>query len=123
VSPTDSKIAAPGGEQRFQLAFAHAAIGMTIIDSNGRIVEVNEAFCRITGYDEQELALMDFSSIIHQDDRHKGLGLREQLLRGGIDSFVTEQRMLRKDGQLVWVRDSVSIARGEAGHPRVIILT
>ena len=42
-------------ERRFRAAFAHAPIGMALLDEDGRFLHVNAAYCRITGYSAQEL--------------------------------------------------------------------
>ncbi|MEI7993914.1 MAG: PAS domain S-box protein [Methylococcaceae bacterium] len=45
-------------EERLQLAasvFTHAQEGIVITDVTGSIIEVNDAFCRITGYDRDEV--------------------------------------------------------------------
>ena len=36
-------------------AFRNATIGVAITDANGRFVEVNQAYCAITGYSPEEL--------------------------------------------------------------------
>ena len=120
---TGAELALCESEQRFRSAFAHAAIGMAITDRAGRFVEVNAAFCRIAGYDAPDLAAIDFPFIVHPEDRAKRDALLERLFTGEIPSFISEQRLLKQDGGLVWVRDSASLA-GEPGDPaRVIVLT
>ncbi len=45
-------------QERIQMAanvFTHAREGIVITDTRGVIVDVNEAFCRITGYDREEV--------------------------------------------------------------------
>ena len=118
----DGELALCGSEQQFRSAFAHASIGMAITDTAGRFIDVNPAFCRITGYQPGELASIDFPSIIHPDDRDRREALLEQLLRGNIPNFVIEKRLQRKGDGLVWVRDSVSIAEDQGETPRVIVL-
>ena len=34
----------------FETAFTHAPIGMALVDMAGRLLRVNDALCRITGY-------------------------------------------------------------------------
>ncbi|MFM8550771.1 MAG: PAS domain-containing protein [Nitrospiraceae bacterium] len=49
-------------EERFRSTFAHAAVGVSLADPQGRILDVNQAFSVITGYSKQELLAMDFRS-------------------------------------------------------------
>jgi diguanylate cyclase (GGDEF)-like protein/PAS domain S-box-containing protein len=122
VDTADGELVLRENEQQFRSAFAHAAIGMAITDATGKFIDVNPAFCRITGYQPGELSSIDFPSIIHPDDRERREALLEQLLRGEIPSFVIEKRLRRRGEGWVWVRDSVSIANDLGDTPRVIVL-
>ena len=42
-------------EERFRTAFEQAPIGMGLISPDGRYLRVNDALCRITGYDAEQL--------------------------------------------------------------------
>ncbi|MCU1274724.1 MAG: domain S-box [Bryobacterales bacterium] len=109
-------------EERFRNAFAFAATGMALTDFEGRFLEVNRAYCQITGYTETELATTDFRSITHREDLAKKMSEVRRLLAGEIPSFVIENRYVRKDGSMVWVRNSVSLLRDGKHEPARIIL-
>jgi PAS domain S-box-containing protein len=96
-------------EGRFRAAFNHDRIGMAFTDLKGRFLEVNPAYCRITGYTEQELSLTDFQSITHPEDLKANIQLIEDMQAEKISGFMIENRYIRKDGSLVWVQNSVSV--------------
>jgi diguanylate cyclase (GGDEF)-like protein/PAS domain S-box-containing protein len=121
VEPSTSIIELPECERRFRSAFAHAAIGMAMVDTSGAYVFVNQAFCRISGYEEAELQQMKFAVTLHPDDRASRLKAFEQLLRGEIGSYVNERRFVRKDGSVAWVRLSVTVP-GEEARPDQFIM-
>ena len=100
----------------FRAAFDHAAIGMAIIDLNGRFVQVNSALLNIVGYAEAELLATDFQSITHPDDLESDVALARQLMAGEIEHYHMEKRYLHKDGHVVWILLSASIARDKAGQ-------
>jgi PAS domain S-box-containing protein len=104
-------------EERFRSAFAHAAIGMALTGLDGRFSKANGAFCRITGYSEAELRATDFTALTHPDDLPENMRLFGRLLAGEIPGFVHEKRYLTRDGGIVWVQNSVSLARDERGQP------
>jgi len=108
-------------EERFRNAFAHAATGMALTDLKGTFLEVNRAFCQITGYTERELAARDFPSITHPDDLPRNIDLMRQILAGIIPSYVIEKRYLQKNGGVVWVRISVSLLRDSKHQPQHMI--
>jgi len=53
---------------------------MAIVTPDGRYLEVNRAFCEITGYTEAELLATDFQSITHPEDVAASLRGRQQLV-------------------------------------------
>ncbi len=105
-------------EERYRAAFANAAVGVTLADLQGRFLQVNPAFCAITGYSETELLASDSPPLTHPDDRPGNRDLMQRLLAGEIPSFVLEKRCVRKDGRIVWVQNSVSAVRDAGGAPR-----
>jgi len=110
-------------EERFRNAFAHATTGMAISGTDRRLVEVNAAYCEITGYSETELAQLDFLSITHPDDRAENIRLWDQLMAGETPSIVCEKRYIRKNGDVVWARNSVSrLDRGATEPAQVVAL-
>ena len=66
-------------EEKFRNAFAEAAVGFVMGDAGGAILEVNRAFCRLTGYSEDELKSMRLTDLLHPDDRAEDNALNETL--------------------------------------------
>lgn len=100
----------------FRAAFDHAAIGMAIVDLNGCFLQVNPALLDIVGYNEAELLATDFQSITHPDDLDSDVALARQLMAGEIEHYHIEKRYLHKDGHVVWIQLSASIARDKANR-------
>jgi PAS domain S-box-containing protein len=101
-------------EGRLSALFASVLAGIAQIDLDGRFLFVNDRYVEITGRSASELYRLRLQDIAHPDD----LAQRMELLRGLIDDgrpFVIEKRYVRPDGATVWVRDSVSGVRDEAG--------
>ncbi|MGB7921891.1 MAG: EAL domain-containing protein [Pyrinomonadaceae bacterium] len=97
--------------ERFRSAFDHAAIGMALVSSEGRWLQVNRSLCAILGYSERELMGMDFLTITNPDDIGAALANFEQLVKGKVPTFQMEKRYVHKEGHEVWVLWSVSLAR------------
>jgi PAS domain S-box-containing protein len=108
-------------EGRTRAVLAQALFGVAVTDLKGDFVEVNQAYCQITGYTEPELLAADLRSIIHPDDRDGNMTLVQQMLAGEIPGFVIEQRYVRKDRSFVWVRNAVSLVRDREGRPANIV--
>ncbi|MGP6189651.1 MAG: EAL domain-containing protein [Vulcanimicrobiaceae bacterium] len=108
-------------EIRFQGAFARAPIGMSLASiqpaSFGRILQVNEAYCALTGYTSQELLSMDAPSLVQPDDRDAAVAVMNDLIAGRTTGTLVERRTLRRDGTAIWVRQHHSIVRDDDGLP------
>jgi len=104
-------------EGRFRSVVRHAALGVAIADGEGRFQECNPAYCRIVGYDHDELLSLTFAAIVHPDDRDGNLAQLQRLQAGIVPSFEIENRYLRRDGTAVWVHKHVSVVPDAAGRP------
>jgi len=85
--------------------------------ATGRLLRVNTRLCEITGYSEEELLGLTLTEITHPEDRHKNFEGFQQTVRGETSEYEVERRYVRKDGQVVWVSENMTIVRDEAGQP------
>ena len=109
-------------EERFRTAFAGSAVGMALTDVAGRFIQVNEAYCRITGRTQAELASLDIHRITHPDDQPRHAQMIDRVVSGRQESAVVQKRYVRPDGSVVWVQNSKSVTRDEQGAPVNIIV-
>jgi diguanylate cyclase (GGDEF)-like protein/PAS domain S-box-containing protein len=108
---------AQAARERFRVAFENAPVGMTIAMADGRVLQVNDSMCEITGYTRDELLTMNLASITHPEDLGERAHLDEQLRGGKIDSYIRDGRLLRANGDAVWVSRHVRMLRDEDGNP------
>ena len=96
-------------ENKFQAIFDQAAVGIAHIDSaTGIYIEINDQFCKLLGYSENELRQKSFQSITHPDDLAADLMNLKKLFDGEIKGYNLEKRYYNKHGAIVWVNISVS---------------
>ena len=103
---------------RMSAIFNEAPVGMMLVDMNGRPVETNQALQSMLMYSDAELKQMTFSSFTYSGDIKTGLGLYTELVAGKRDHYQFEKRYVRKDGQLVNGKVTVSMLRDEDGYPK-----
>ena len=108
-------------EQKFRKAFAQAAIGFVMANADGRIVEANAAYWRLTGYASDELRSMRLIDLVHPEDRVDVSHHIDRIRSGEAPAFVVEHRYLRRDGQPIWVRASASMTHDPAGGPQWVV--
>ncbi len=110
-----SRRALQESESRFSTAFDCSSIGVAIVATDGRWLQVNRALCQILGYSEQELLALSFQDITHPEDLAADLERARQMLDGEIQTYQMEKRYVHKDGHAVWGLLSVSLVRDEEG--------
>ncbi|SMF97412.1 PAS domain S-box-containing protein [Methylomagnum ishizawai] len=111
-------------EERFRAIFEYAALGIAIIDAEGRLIRCNPAYCALLGHTQAELAHRIFLELVHPEDRADNLLGIQRLLAGELPYFEVENRYLRQDGEPVWVRKFVSFLRvpaQEAPHLMTLV--
>jgi diguanylate cyclase (GGDEF)-like protein/PAS domain S-box-containing protein len=108
-------------ERRMRLTAQHAPIGMAVVSTEGELVEVNDALCRLLGYERHELVGMTFQELTHPDDLALDLAHVAALLAGTGDTYRMEKRYITRDGHLLWSRLSVAVARDDSGRPQHFI--
>src|ERR1700747_617735 len=105
--------------QLFRDVFNASPIGIAVETLEGQPLFVNQAFCSMLGFSEEELRnkhCVDFSP---PEDAEKDWALFQQLKAGSIDHYQLEKRYFRKDGSLVWGRLSISLLNS---HPSPLVI-
>ena len=96
-------------ELQFRTIFNQAAIGMARVDSNtGMILETNNRFQELVGYSNAELNQKDHIAISYPDDRKPNIDLMEKLRNNEIREYNLKKRLVRKDGEIIWIKLNVS---------------
>lgn len=88
--------------------FDNSLVGLSIISAENTYVQVNQAFCALLGYPLTELIHKYWFELTHPEDLPQELTLYQQLCQGEISTYTLDKRFIRKDGQPVYVRQSVS---------------
>jgi len=108
-------------EQRFRAIFEQAAVGINYIDLNNVSRRINQKWCEILGYTQEELLHLSFNELTHPDDYELDEEYVLRLLADEIPSYSVEKRYVRKDGSPVWVNLTVSLVRDINGIPQSMI--
>jgi PAS domain S-box-containing protein len=103
-------------EQRLAATYEHAAIAISEVDAQGRLLRVNETVCAITGYSREELLKLSVFDITVPDDRTSDLDSYRAQIQGGRDRYTVEKRLICRDGRVIWVTVASSSVRDSAGN-------
>jgi len=110
-----------GYDGDFRAVFDHAPIGMAVVGLDERILDVNDALCRMLGYPRDELLAMDIPSLTHPADRDLETSHKSDLNQAAADHFEIEKRYLHRGGHTLWGRLTVSLVRDPEGQPHYYI--
>ncbi|HTJ90413.1 MAG TPA: AAA family ATPase [Acidocella sp.] len=97
-------------EARWRSLFERAPTGIVLVGPHGRYVEVNPAFCTMTGYSAAELRRLSPADITHEEDRAATEAILATRAAETISIPRIEKRYRRKDGGIIWVELSAFVA-------------
>jgi len=101
-------------EERHRSILQTAMDGIWIVDLQGRLLEVNDAYCRMSGYSSQELLGMRISDLEATETGDSTAARIQKIRVQGDDRF--ESRHRRKDGSLFDVEVSVQYRATDSGQ-------
>lgn len=104
-------------EARFHAMMEYSAVGLALLDVEGRWLQVNRAICELLGYTSEELLARTFQELTHPDDLDLDMQHVRALLAGEISSYRLEKRYVRKDGMTVWGLLAVALVQATEGTP------
>jgi len=88
--------------------------GYWLLDTEGRVLEVNETACRMTGYTAQELLTMRLADLEALETEELTAARVQKIIADGEDRF--ESRHRRKDGRIFDVEVSVQFRPSGIGN-------
>ena len=106
-------------EIQHQAILQTAMNGFWQVDMQGRLLEVNETYCRMSGYSEQELLSMSVSDLEADETTKDTDDHIQKVIVHGEDRFVARHR--RKDGSLFDVEVSTQYRSIEGGRMVVFL--
>jgi len=105
-------------EERWRAVFENSGVGIALTDPNGAFIATNRAYQQMVGYTDEELRTLSYSDITYKEDWDSNSVQVTELLGGKRQQFQIEKRYRRKDGSLIWVRNTVSLTPGSGTVPR-----
>jgi PAS domain S-box-containing protein len=102
-------------EDKFKYLFDHSVIGKSITLPTGDI-NVNMAFCKMTGYSPEELQNKKWQDITHPDDIELTNNEINTLLSGEKSSVRFVKRYINKNGSVIWSDVGSALRRDNSGN-------
>jgi PAS domain S-box-containing protein len=101
-------------EERYRSILKASLDGYWLTDTKGRLLEVNGAYCRMSGYNEKELLTMSISDLENLETQELVAEHMKKVILKGSDRFESKHR--RKDGTIFDVEVSVQFRTEDGGQ-------
>lgn len=100
----NSRHALEVSEKRFRQVQSAAPIGMVLMDNSGHFLGVNDAFCRLSGYSEDQLlSTVRMPDLMAKDERKKLYSEIGNLMNGDDNHvYIAEHRIVTGNGSERW---------------------
>ncbi|MHB1356268.1 MAG: PAS domain S-box protein [Anaerolineae bacterium] len=114
-----AELALRASEERHRTILQAAMDGFWLTDMQGRFLEVNESYCRMSGYSKQELLTLHIPDIEALETESDTAAHIQLVMANKLDRF--ESRHRRKDGSLFDVDISAQYRNAEGGRLAIFI--
>lgn len=104
-------------EAQFSEVFDTSAFGIAITNLRGECVRANGALAEMTGLDRAALAGLRLIELFDPADVEAMVATYRAVGEGRVERVREQRRLLRDDGEPVWVHLAVSLLRDEDGAP------
>lgn len=104
-------------QARFQEVFASSALGIAITDFDGRCVEANDTLAEIVGVESGDLIGRQLIDFFHPEDKAALAASYRKVREGHVERFRDQRKLIREDGEPVWVYLAASLLADADGEP------
>jgi diguanylate cyclase (GGDEF)-like protein/PAS domain S-box-containing protein len=122
ISRAQAEAAMRQSESRFRGLFFDVAIGQALISMpDGQVLAVNPAFCRLLGYQPDELIGKPVP-VFADPDHGEAVRQAFHLLSRDLPYYSLESQLVRKRGATVWASLSLSATFDDGDRPRNLLI-
>ena len=114
MSTLDQHTSLRESAERHHIILQTAMDGFCLLDTEGRLLEVNDAYCRMSGYSAQELLTMGISDLEDIESAADTARRIETIVAQGAARFESRQR--RKDGSVFDIEVNVHYLPMDGGR-------
>lgn len=101
-------------EKKYKNIIQTTKDGFWLLDKSGKFLDVNESYCKVSGYTREELLDMSITDVEANEDISAIIIHFKKVIRTGHDLYESLQR--RKDGSIFFVEVSTSFLSTEDGN-------
>ena len=110
-------------EQRFRSLYDSNPLILFTVDSHCVIQSANQYGAKLLGYDKEELVGESILKIFHEEDKQSSHEIFRQSVFDRNDVHRREIRNIRKDGNIIWVRETIRIIHDKDNQINILIVS
>ena len=108
-------------EERYRTLFESSPAGILRQDETGKIIDINDAYCRLSGYSRKELIGNSVEILVPKDQTGIAVEHRRKILAGGV--HVHEVENLTKDHRSIHIKIVETCVTFPDGHREILCNT
>jgi len=112
----DKQVVQSETDARLRSIFENSPLGITVISPTTQILDANPKFSQMVGYSKTELLTMTMIEMTHPVDAATTGQFIHRTLAENNDTYSLEQRLVKKDGEALWINFIGNIIRNEKGE-------
>jgi len=89
-------------EERFRSIFENAGAAIVTVSAHGKLLQINEAFCKMLGYSKEELSHKSIFDVIPQQDAAQIRKRYREAVSGRRQEIEFELRLCHRNSAIVW---------------------
>ena len=107
-------------EARLHAIVDGPAVGLFLMDLQGKILQANVGLCTMLGFSENELVRKAPEDLLIRSDVAVDAELFHELASGRKESYTVEKRYIRANTQILWGFVTMSLVRDSSGKPEFV---
>lgn len=107
--------------QKLQSIIDQAAVGISQVDFEGNLFLVNQKFCEILGYSQEEVSNLNVLDFTYSEDVAITKKNLNEVINPDVSSISYEKRYVKKDGSIIWALVTIAPVRKVNGTIEYII--
>ncbi len=115
------EVALQASQAQLQAIFDNAAVGVVLIDGQGRYLQFNERWLEMICITSEELLQTTYLDVTHPHDREQSRKAMQSLIHGKMTAYRVEQRYIRSDGSTFWGDLALTPIRTDRGMPTALV--
>ncbi len=108
-------------ESQFRAIFENAALGIALLDLEGKIIKANYSLQKMLGYSEIELNNFNFYNLSYSDSSTNNVDSSDLINNQENNAYQVERRYLCQNGDIVWANLTVSWVKDADNKPLFMV--